>query len=129
MRKKYGRIAVFVLGCVLAVWGIIIYPILNKGSIAISFSNTTDMAFTVLRINDQIVDLPLEEGGSATVKYYIQGEETIVAYLRDEMGTDYAQEVTDSFSGLVNPENYGRALVTLKEKKGEIQIKVLNNIS
>lgn len=129
MRKKYGRIAVFVLGCVLAVWGIIIYPILNKGSIAISFSNTTDMAFTVLRINDQIVDLPLEAGGSATVKYYIQGEETIVAYLRDEMGTDYAQEVTDSFSGLVNPENYGRALVTLKEKKGEIQIKVLNNIS
>ena len=129
MRKKYGRIAVFVLGCVLAVWGIIIYPILNKGSIAISFSNTTDMAFTVLRINDQIVDLPLEAGGSATVKYYIQGEETIVAYLRDEMGTDYAQEVADSFSGLVNPENYGRALVTLKEKKGEIQIKVLNNIS
>lgn len=129
MRKKYGRIAVFVLGCVLAVWGIIIYPILNKGSIAISFSNTTDMAFTVLRINDQIVDLPLEAGGSATVKYHIQGEETIVAYLRDEMGTDYAQEVTDSFSGLVNPENYGRALVTLKEKKGEIQIKVLNNIS
>ena len=129
MRKKYGRIAVFVLGCVLAVWGIIIYPILNKGSIAISFSNTTDMAFTVLRINDQIVNLPLEAGGSATVKYYIQGEETIVAYLRDEMGTAYAQEVTDSFSGLVNPENYGRALVTLKEKKGEIQIKVLNNIS
>lgn len=129
MRKKYGRIAVFVLGCILAVWGIIIYPILNKGSIAISLSNTTDMAFTVLRINDQPVDLHLEAGGSAAVKYYIQGEETIVAYLRDEMGTNYAQEVTDSFSGPVNPENYGRALVTLKEKKGEIQIKVLNNIS
>lgn len=129
MRKKYGRIAVFVLGCVLAVWGMIIYPILNRGSVAVSFSNTTDMAFTINRINDQSVDALLEAGGSATVKYFIQGEEPIVAYLRDEMGTEYIQEVTDDFSGLVSPENYGRALVTIKEKKGEIQISILNNIS
>ena len=129
MRKKYGRIAVFVLGCVLAVWGMIIYPILNRGSVAVSFSNNTDMAFTILRINDQIADQFLEAGGSATVKYLIQGEETIVVYLQDEMGTEYVQEVTDDFSGLVSPGNYGRALVTIKEKKGEIQITILNNIS
>ena len=71
MRKKYGRIAVFVLGCVLAVWGMIIYPILNRGSVAVSFSNTTDMAFTINRINDQSVDALLEAGGSATVDYFI----------------------------------------------------------
>ena len=129
MRKKYGRIAVFFLGCVLAVWGMIIYPILNRGSVAISFSNTTDMAFAILRINDQSADCFLEAGGSVTVTYFIQGEETIVAYLLDEMGTEYVQEVTDDFSGLVTPENYGRALVTIKEKKGSIQISVLNNIS
>lgn len=129
MRKKYGRIAVFVLGCVLAVWGMIIYPILNRGSVAISFSNTTDMAFTILRINDQSADHFLEAGGSTTIKYFIQGEETIVAYLQDEMGTEYVQEVTDDFSGLVTPENYGRALVTIKEKKGNIELSILNNIS
>ena len=129
MRKKYGRIAVFVLGCVLAVWGMIIYPILNRGSVAVSFSNNTDMAFTILRINDQSADYFLEAGGSATVKYLIQGEETIVVYLQDEMGTEYIQEVTDNFSGMVTPENYGRALVTIKEKKGNIELSILNNIS
>lgn len=129
MRKKYGRIAVFVLGCVLAVWGMIIYPILNRGSVAVSFSNNTDMAFTINRINDQSVDALLEAGCSATVDYFIQGEEAIVVYLQDEMGTSYVQEVTDDFTGLVTPENYGRALVTIKEKKGEIQISILNNIS
>lgn len=110
-------------------WGMIIYPILNRGSVAVSFSNTTDMAFTIVKINEQDVDFLLEAGGSTTMDYDIQGEERIVVSLRDEIGTEYTQEVTDSFSGLVNPENYGRALVTLKEKKGEIQIKVLNNIS
>ena len=129
MRKKYGRIAVFVLGCVLAVWGMIIYPILNRGSVAVSFSNNTDMAFTILRINDQSVDYFLEAGGSTTIKYVIQGEETIVVYLQDEMGTEYIQEVTDNFSGMVTPENYGRALVTIKEKKGNIELSILNNIS
>jgi len=129
MRKKYGRIAVFFLGCVLAVWGMIIYPILNRGSVAVSFSNTTDMAFTIVKINEQSVDYLLEAGGSTTVDYFIQEEETIVVYLLDEMGTEYIQEVTDDFSGPVNPENYGRALVTIKEKKGQIQLSVLNNIS
>lgn len=129
MRKKYGRIAVFILGCVLAVWGMIIYPILNRGSVAVSFSNTTDMAFTIVKINEQGVDFLLEAGGSTTIDYFIQEKETIAVYLLDEMGTEYIQEVTDDFSGPVNPENYGRALVTIKEKKGQIQLSVLNNIS
>ena len=129
MRKKYGRIAVFVLGCVLAVWGMIIYPILNRGSVAVSFSNTTDMAFAIIRINNQPTDFVLEAGGSATIDYIIQGEENIVVYLQDEKGTAYEQAVTDDFTGLVTPDNYGRALVTIKEKKGNIERSILNNIS
>ena len=107
----------------------IIYPILNRGSVAVSFSNTTDMAFTIVKINEQSVDCLLEAGGSTTIDYFIQEEETIAVYLLDEMGTEYLQEVTDDFSGPGNPENYGRALVTIKEKKGQIQLSVLNNIS
>lgn len=129
MRKKYGRIAVFLLGCLLAVWGLIIYPILNRGSVAVTFSNTSHRYFTVVRINEQVAEQPLEAGGSCTVKYFIQKEEPLVVYLKDENGTAYEQEITDSFTGPVNPKNYGRALVTIKEKKGELELKVLNNIS
>ena len=129
MRKKYGRIAVFVLGCLLAVWGMIIYPILNRGSIAFSFSNNTDYTYTVIRINEQSVNEVLEAGGSLTVKYPIPQEEQITVYLSSESGELYEKEVTGDLNKTVSPENYGRVLVTIKEKKGNIELSVVKNIS
>ena len=129
MRKKYGKIAVFVLGCVLAVWGMIIYPILNRGSITFSFSNNTDYAFTVIRINDLPVDQTMDAGGSLSIKYPIPQEERITVYLSSESGDLYEKEVTGDLNKTVSPENYGRVLVTVKEKKGNIELAVMKNIS
>ena len=129
MRKKYGRIAVFILGCVLAVWGIIIYPILNRGSIAFSFSNNTDQGFTVVAINDQTIGQQLEPGGSFAVDYLIARQEKLVIHLASDAGGIFEKEVTDELNKTVSPENYGRVLVTIKEKKGTIELSVLKNIS
>ena len=110
-------------------WGMIIYPILNRGSIAFSFSNNTDYTYTVIRINEQPVNEVLEAGGSLTVKYPIPQEEQITVYLSSESGELYEKEVTGDLNKTVSPENYGRVLVTIKEKKGNIELSVVKNIS
>jgi hypothetical protein len=95
MRKKYGRIAVFVLGCVLAVWGIIIYPILHRGTIIISITNQTDNAYTIVRINDQSVGELLEADGMIDVDYVITQSGPITAYFEDTSGQSMERLLTE----------------------------------
>ena len=129
MRKKYGRIAVFVLGCVLAVWGMIIYPILHRGTIIISITNQTDNAYTIVRINDQSVGELLEADGMIDVDYVITQSGPITAYFEDTSGQSMERLLTEGMVTSVSPENYGRIVLTFSQKKGNLELKVLSNIS
>ena len=129
MRKKYGRIAVFVVGCILAVWGMIIYPILNRGTLTVSFTNQTDDSYTVVRINDQQVNELLEPNGMLDVDFIIAGEGPVTAYLENADGEVLERVLTEGLTTSVTPNNYGRVLLTVKEKKGILELKVISNIS
>ena len=129
MRKKYGRIAVFVVGCLLAVWGMIIYPILNRGTITVSVTNQTDSTYTLLRINDQQVEEILEPDGMVDVDYVIVEEGPVTAYLETETGEVLERVLTEGLTTSVTQDNYGRVLLTIKEKKGQLELKVIANIS
>ena len=129
MRKKYGRIAVFVVGCLLAVWGMIIYPILNRGTITVSVTNQTDVSYTLLRINDQTVNEELEPNGMLDVDFVITKEGPLTAYLETESGEVLERILTEGLTTSVTPENYGRILLTVKEKKGTLVLDVIQNIS
>ena len=129
MRKKYGRIAVFVVGCLLAVWGMIIYPILNRGTITVSVTNQTDSGYTLLRINDQQVEEILEPDGMVDVDYVIVEEGPVTAYLENESGEVLERVLTEGLTTSVTRDNYGRVLLTIKEKKGQLELKVISNIS
>lgn len=129
MRKKYGRIAVFVVGCLLAVWGMIIYPILNRGTITVSVTNQTDSGYTLLRINDQQVEEILEPDGMVDVDYVIVEEGPVTAYLENESGEVLERVLTEGLTTSVTQDNYGRVLLTIKEKKGQLELKVIANIS
>lgn len=129
MRKKYGRIAVFVVGCILAVWGMILYPILNRGTLIVSFTNQTDSSYTVLRLNDQQVNELLEPNGMLDVDFVITREGPVTAYLESESGEVLERELTEGLTTSVTPNNYGRVLLTVKEKKGVLELKVISNIS
>ena len=129
MRKKYGRIAVFVVGCLLAVWGIILYPMLHRSTIIISITNQTDNTYRIVRINDQIVDQYLEANGMLDVDYIITQEGPITAYYEDEAGSRHKRLLTEGMITSVSKENYGRILMTFSQKKGNLEIKVISNIS
>lgn len=129
MRKKYGRIAVFVVGCLLAVWGMIIYPILNRGTITVSVTNQTDSGYTLLRINDQQVEEILEPDGMVDVDFVIVEEGPVTAYLENESGEVLERVLTEGLTTSVTQDNYGRVLLTIKEKKGQLELKVIANIS
>ena len=129
MRKKYGRIAVFVVGCILAVWGMIIYPMLNRGIITVSVTNQTDAAYKLLRINDQPVNEWLEADGMVDVDFVITEPGPVTAYLETEGGEVLERILTEGLTTSVTPENYGRVLLTVKEKKGQLELNVIANIS
>ena len=129
MRKKYGRIAVFVVGCLLAVWGMIIYPMLNRGTITVSVTNQTDSAYTILRLNDQQVNELLEPSGMVEVDFVITEPGPVTAYLETETGEVLERVLTEGLTTSVTPENYGRVLLTVKEKKGQLELNVISNIS
>lgn len=129
MRKKYGRIAVFAVGCILAVWGMIIYPILNRGTLTVSFTNQTDSSYIVLRLNDQQVNEILEPNGMLDVDYLITGEGPVTAYLENAEGEVLERVLTEGLTTSVTPNNYGRVLLTVKEKKGILELNVISNIS
>ena len=129
MRKKYGRIAVFAVGCLLAVWGMIIYPILNRGTITVSVTNQTDSTYTLLRINDQQVEEILEPDGMVDVDFVIVEEGPVTAYLENESGEVLERVLTEGLTTSVTQDNYGRVLLTIKEKKGQLELKVIANIS
>lgn len=129
MRKKYGRIAVFVVGCLLAVWGMIIYPILNRGTITVSVTNQTDYSYVLLRINDQQVNEVLEPRGMVDVDFVITQSGPITAYLETEAGEVLERVLTEGLTPSVTTENYGRVLLTVKEKKGVLELNVIANIS
>lgn len=129
MRKKYGRIAVFVVGCLLAVWGMIIYPILNRGTITVSVTNQTENTYTLLRINDQRVNEVLEPNGMVDVDFVITEPGPMTAYLETETGEELERVLTEGLTTSVTSENYGRVLLTVKEKKGVLELNVIANIS
>ena len=129
MRKKYGRIAVFVVGCLFAIWGILLYPMLNRGTITVSVTNQTDSGYTLLRINDQQVEEILEPDGMVDVDYVIVGEGPVTAYLENESGEVLERVLTEGLTTSVTQDNYGRVLLTIKEKKGQLELKVIDNIS
>ena len=129
MRKKYGRIAVFVVGCLFAIWGIILYPMLNRGTITVSVTNQTDYSYVLLRINDQQVNEVLEPKGMLDVDFVITEPGPVTAYLENEAGEVLERVLTEGLTTSVSPENYGRVLLTVKEKKGELELKVIANIS
>ena len=129
MRKKYGRIAVFVVGCILAVWGMIIYPMLNRGIITVSVTNQTDAAYKLLRINDQQVNEILEPDGMVDVDFVITEDGPLTAYLEAEGGEVLERVLTEGLTTSVSSENYGRVLLTVKEKKGQLELNVIANIS
>lgn len=129
MRKKYGRIAVFVVGCLFAIWGILLYPMLNRGTITVSVTNQTDSGYTLLRINDQQVEEILEPDGMVDVDYVIVGEGPVTAYLENESGEVLERVLTEGLTTSVTQDNYGRVLLTIKEKKGQLELKVIANIS
>ena len=129
MRKKYGRIAVFVVGCLFAIWGIILYPMLNRGTITVSVTNQTENTYTLLRINDQQVNEILEPDGMVDVDFVIQESGPVTAYLETEDGQVLERVLTEGLTTSVSSENYGRVLLTVKEKKGDLELKVIANIS
>lgn len=129
MRKKYGRIAVFVVGCILAVWGLFIYPVLNRGTITVSVTNQTEHTYTLLRINDQQVGEILEPDGMVDVDFIITEPGPVTAWLETENGEVLERVLTEGLTTSVTTENYGRVLLTVKEKKGELELKVIANIS
>lgn len=129
MRKKYGRIAVFVVGCILAVWGMIIYPILNRGTITVSITNQTDHSYALLRINDQQVGEILEPRGMLDVDFVITEPGPVTAYLEKEDGEVLERVLTEGLTTSVTSNNYGRVLLTVKEKKGVLELNVIANIS
>lgn len=129
MRKKYGRIAVFVVGCILAVWGMIIYPILNRGTITVSVTNQTEHSYVLLRINDQEVGDVLEPNGMLDVDFVITEPGPVTAYLETEDGEVLERILTEGLTTSVTSENYGRVLLTVKEKKGVLELNVIANIS
>lgn len=129
MRKKYGRIAVFVVGCLFAIWGILLYPMLNRGTITVSVTNQTDSGYTLLRINDQQVEEILEPDGMVDVDFVIVEEGPVTAYLENESGEVLERVLTEGLTTSVTQDNYGRVLLTIKEKKGQLELKVIANIS
>ena len=129
MCKKYGRIAVFVVGCILAVWGLFIYPVLNRGTITVSVTNQTEHTYTLLRINDQQVGEILEPDGMVDVDFIITEPGPVTAWLETENGEVLERVLTEGLTTSVTTENYGRVLLTVKEKKGELELKVIANIS
>ena len=129
MRKKYGRIAVFVVGCLFAIWGILLYPMLNRGTITVSVTSQTDFSYTLLRINDQQVEEILEPDGMVDVDFVIVEEGPVTAYLENESGEVLERVLTEGLTTSVTQENYGRVLLTIKEKKGQLELKVIANIS
>lgn len=129
MRKKYGRIAVFVVGCLFAIWGILLYPMLNRGTITVSVTNQTDASYTLLRINDQQVEEILEPDGMVDVDFVIAEAGPVTAYLETEAGEVLERVLTEGLTTSVTRENYGRVLLTIKEKKGQLELKVIANIS
>ena len=129
MRKKYGRIAVFVVGCLFAIWGIILYPMLNRGTITVSVTNQTDYSYVLLRINDQQVGEILEPDGMVDVDFVITEPGPVTAWLETENGEVLERVLTEGLTTSVTTENYGRVLLTVKEKNGELELKVIANIS
>jgi len=129
MRKKYGRIAVFAVGCLFAVWGIILYPMLNRGTITVSVTNQTEHTYTLLRINDQQVGEILEPDGMVDVDFVITEPGPVTAWLETENGEVLERVLTEGLTTSVTTENYGRVLLTVKEKNGELELKVIANIS
>jgi len=129
MRKKYGRIAVFVVGCLFAIWGIILYPMLNRGTITVSVTNQTDYSYVLLRINDQQVNEVLEPKGMLDVDFVITESGPVTAYLENEDGEVLERVLTEGLTTSVTSNNYGRVLLTVKEKKGVLELNVIANIS
>lgn len=129
MRKKYGRIAVFVLGCILAVWGMVIYPMLHRGTITVSVTNQSEETCTLLRINDQQIDEMLEPNDMLDVEYIITESGTLTAYVKTEGGEVLERLLTEGITPSVTPDNYGRVLLTIKEKDGALELSMISNIS
>lgn len=129
MRKKYGRIAVFVLGCILAVWGMVIYPMLHRGTITVSVTNQSEETCTLLRINDQQIDEMLEPNDMLDVEYIITESGTLTAYVETEGGEVLERLLTEGITPSVTPDNYGRVLLTIKEKDGALELSMISNIS
>ena len=129
MKKKQARIVIFVVGCLLAVWGMVIYPMLHRGTIAVSVTNQTSDTYTLVRINDQAVGKSVEPGSMVEVDYLITEEGTITAYLETEDGEPLERLLTEGVTPTVTKENYGRVLLTLKEKNGTLELSLMSNIS
>lgn len=129
MRKKYGRIAVFVLGCILAVWGMVIYPMLHRGTITVSVTNQSEETCTLLRINDQQINEMLEPNDMLDVEYIITESGTLTAYVETEGGEVLERLLTEGITPSVTPDNYGRVLLTIKEKDGALELSMISNIS
>lgn len=129
MRKKYGRIAVFVLGCILAVWGMVIYPMLHRGTITVSVTNQSEETCTLLRINDQQINEMLEPNDMLDVEYIITESGTLTAYVETEGGEVLERLLTEGITPSVTPDNYGRVLLTIKEKDGTLELSMISNIS
>lgn len=129
MKKKNARILVFVLACLLAVWGMVIYPMLHRGTLSVSVGNDTDRTFTLVRINDQEVNLVVEPGNTATVKYTITEDAALTAYFVDQHGATVERLLTEGITPLATTESYGRVMVTIKEKSGILELSLLSNIS
>lgn len=129
MRKKYGRIAVFVLGCILAVWGMVIYPMLHRGTITVSVTNQSEETCTLLRINDQQINEMLEPNDMLDVEYIITESGTLTAYVKTEGGEVLERLLTEGITPSVTPDNYGRVLLTIKEKDGALELSMISNIS
>lgn len=129
MKKKHMRIVLFAAACLLAVWGIVIYPMLHKGTISVSVGNDTDRTFTLVRINDEPVNLVIEPNGTATMTYKITGNGTVTAYFTDENGEDTERLLTEGVTSGVTTESYGRVMVTIREKDGALELKLMSNIS
>ena len=129
MRKKYGRIAVFVLGCILAVWGMVIYPMLHRGTITVSVTNQSEETCTLLRINDQQINEVLEPNDMLDAEYIITESGTLTAYVETEGGEVLERLLTEGITSSVTPDNYGRVLLTIKEKDGALELSMISNIS
>lgn len=124
MRSLKVRIIIVIIGALLLLWSLLIQPLINRGTIAITISNNTSRNYVITRINDQEKNQVVESGKIVVFDYKVTGEGSIVIHLDDPAEKDIEQLLVPRAS----EKSWGSVLLTLSEKDYKITVKVRNRV-